>query len=146
VHTFTSRFRGSTLGTGLFDGSHSDESIVEALPSEVGALLTPKFLGLLKHPGGHFLRLIRANSTCWTPPVPVRLYASAGDTTVTRVNALDCARAIRAHGGDVRIIPLGHVDHTNSDILSLPRILRWFTRIDAPGALGEPTSSKKVSF
>lgn len=59
--------------TGLFDGSHSDESDVEALPSKVGALLTPKFLGLLKHPRGHFLRLIRANSTCWTPPVPVRL-------------------------------------------------------------------------
>ncbi|HEX3487963.1 MAG TPA: hypothetical protein VHU92_01420 [Streptosporangiaceae bacterium] len=64
---------------------------------------------------------------------------------MTHVNALYCAMAIRAHGGQVRIIQLGHVDHDNSDILSLPRIRRWFTRIDAPGAPGE-SSSKKVSF
>jgi predicted dienelactone hydrolase len=114
--------------TRLFDGNYRDEQIPAALPSNLPALLTPDFLGLLRRPHGELLRASEANSTCtgWTPPVPVRLYAASGDTTVTQVNAEHCARYIQAHGGNVRLIQVGHVDHSTSDILALPKILRWF--------------------
>ena len=111
----------------LFDGSHSDESIIAALPSSLGALVTPKILGLLRDPRGRFLHALEVNSTCWTSPVPVRLYASNGDRTVAPADALDCAQAISAHGGHAQVIQLGNADHDTSAILALPRILRWFT-------------------
>jgi hypothetical protein len=112
----------------LFDGTYPDEQIPAALPSNVAALLTPEFLRLLQHPQGEMLRALLTNATCsgWTPQVPVRLFAASGDTTVTQVNAEHCASAIQAHGGNVEVIQLGHVDHGTSDILALPRIVRWF--------------------
>lgn len=94
----------------LFDGSHSNESIIAALPSDIGALLTPKFLGLIRDPQGRFRHAFTVNSICWTPPVPVRMYAASGDTTVPQANTLDCAQAIRAHGGQVQVVQVGNVD------------------------------------
>lgn len=57
------------------------------------------------------------------------MYAASGDTTVPQANALDCAAAIRAHGGQVQVIQLGHFDHDNSAVAALPRVLRWFTSL-----------------
>jgi hypothetical protein len=117
--------------TRLFDGSHQDQQIAAALPSSLGALLTPEFLRLLQHPQGRFLHAFEANATCtgWTPLVPVRLYAASGDTTVTQVNAEHCAADIRAHGGSAELVQLGPVDHDTSDFLALPRIVRWFLQL-----------------
>jgi len=77
------------------------------------------------------LQAFQANDACagWTPDVPARLFAASGDTTVTQVNALQCAQAIRAHGGDVQVIQVGDVSHEVSDFLALPRILRWFGQL-----------------
>lgn len=117
--------------TKLFDGNYPDDQIPAALPSSLPGLLTPKFLNLLKHPSGELLRVSEANSTCtgWTPRVPVRLFAARGDTTVTQVNARHCAQDIRDGGGNVQVVQLGAVDHSTSDILALPRIVRWFLRL-----------------
>lgn len=123
--------------TGLFDGSHQDQQVVAALPSSLGSLLTPRYLGLLRHPAGRMLRAFEANSTCsgWTPRVPVRLFAARGDTTVTQVNAQHCARLIAARGGAVALVQVGNVDHETSDFVALPRIVRWFSRLALPARL-----------
>jgi hypothetical protein len=117
--------------TGLFDGSHQDAAIAAALPVSLTKLLTPQVLAQLQHPHGQFLRAFQANDTCtgWTPQVPVRLYAASGDTTVTQVNAQQCARAIRARGGSVQLIQLGQVGHDTSDFVALPQIVRWFSEL-----------------
>jgi hypothetical protein len=126
-------FRAPYAGqmAGLFDGSHQDAAVMAALPSSLDKLLTPEYLGLLRHPQGRLLRAFQANDTCagWTPDVPVKLFAASGDTTVTQVNALQCARAIRAHGGRVQVIGVGDVGHEVSDFLALPQIVRWFGQL-----------------
>lgn len=53
----------------------------------------------------------------------------AAERAVTQVNALQCAQAIRAHGGDVQVIQVGDVSHEVSDFLALPQILRWFGQL-----------------
>jgi hypothetical protein len=121
--------------SGLFDGSHQDAAIAAALPDSLNKLLTPQVLGQLKNPQGRFMRAFQANQTCtgWTPQVPVRLYAASGDTTVTQVNAQQCARAIQARGGSVQLIQLGQVDHDTSDFVALPQIVRWFSELSGLG-------------
>ena len=120
-------FRAPYAGqmAGLFDGSHQDAAVMAALPSSLDKLLTPEYLGLLRHPQGRLLRAFQANDTCagWTPDVPVKLFAASGDTTVTQVNALQCAQAIRARGGRVQVIGVGDVGHEVSDFLALPQIV-----------------------
>jgi hypothetical protein len=69
---------------------------------------------------------LTVNGAGWTPNVPVKLFAASGDTTVTQVNAVQCAQAIRAHGGRVQI---GDVGHEVSDFLALPQIVRWFGQL-----------------
>jgi hypothetical protein len=105
--------------------------VMAALPSSLDKLLTPEYLGLLRHPQGRLLRAFQANDTCagWTPDVPVKLFAASGDTTVTQVNALQCAQAIRAHSGRVQVIGVGDVGHEVSDFLALPQIVRWFGQL-----------------
>lgn len=126
-------FRAPYAGqlAGLFDGSHQDAAVMAALPPRLDQLLTPEYLGLARHPRGRLLRAFQANDTCagWTPDVPVRLFAASGDTTVTQVNALQCAQAIQARGGRVQVIQLGDVGHEVSDFLALPQIVRWFSQL-----------------
>ncbi|HEX6519751.1 MAG TPA: hypothetical protein VF070_06995 [Streptosporangiaceae bacterium] len=117
--------------TGLFDGSHTDQQVIAALPDNLHALLTPGFLDQLRHLRGRLLAAFEANNPCvaWAPRIPVRLYAAGGDTTVTQVNAWHCAQALRSSGAAVTVVQLGPVDHDTSDFLALPRILRWFLHL-----------------
>jgi len=113
---------------GLFDGTHTDQQIITALPPRLQRLLTTRYLRLLRHPSGALKAALIRNSTCtgWTPRVPVRLYAASGDTTVTQVNAQHCRQTIRAHHGQASFVQLGAVSHNISDFLALPKIVRWF--------------------
>jgi hypothetical protein len=126
-------FRAPYAGriAGLFNGSHQDAAVIAALPSTLSRLLTPEYLGLLRHPRGQVLRAMQANDTCagWTPDVPVKLFAARGDTTVTQVNAEQCVRAIRARGGHAQMIQVGDVSHDVSAFVSLPQIVRWFLQL-----------------
>ena len=112
----------------LFSGRYQDAKIAAALPANLAGLLTPRFLGLLRHPTGAFHRSLVINDTCtgWTPHAPVHLYAARGDTVVTELNAQRCQRIIRAHAGHSHIIELGNVTHDVTDFIALPRILGWF--------------------
>jgi hypothetical protein len=115
-----------------FDGLHSDQSIFVALPDSPQQLFTSWFLARLTHPRGEILRLIRSDdTTCtsWVPRTPVRLYAAHADTQVAFLNAVHCQRAFDARGLDVPLINIGNVDHFPSEHIALPRVVRWFERL-----------------
>ena len=116
---------------GLFDGTHSDEDIVAALPDTPQKLFTPSFIKQLQHPTGKLLRAVRAaDQVCrdWTPRVPVHLYSGTKDTDVVAANADACAASLRARGADVTVHSMGPVDHTGTAFAAYPGIIRAFSR------------------
>ena len=116
---------------GLFDGTHSDEDIVAALPDTPQKLFTPAFIKQLQHPTGKLLRAVRAaDQVCrdWTPQVPVHLYSGTKDTDVVAANADACAASLRARGADVTVHSMGPVDHTGTAFAAYPGIIRAFSR------------------
>ena len=116
---------------GLFDGTHSDEDIVAALPDTPQKLFTPAFIKQLQHPTGKLLRAVRAaDQVCrdWTPRVPVHLYSGTKDTDVVAANADACAASLRARGADVTVHSMGPVDHTGTAFAAYPGIIRAFSR------------------
>ncbi|WP_371404478.1 hypothetical protein OHA10_02160 [Kribbella sp. NBC_00662] len=126
-------FRAPYAGTveGLFDGTHSDEEIVAALPDTPQKLFTPAFIEQLRHPTGRLLRALRAaDQVCrdWTPRVPVQLYSGTKDTDVVAANADACAASLRARGADVTVHDMGAVDHTRTAYAAYPQIIRAFSR------------------
>ena len=110
----------------LFDGSQQDGTVIAKLPPTLDKLLTPKFYAWLQHPTGALRTAMQANDTCsgWRPDVPVKLFAASGDTTVTQVNAEQCAQTIH-----VPVVRLGDVSHEVSDFVALPQIVRWFQQL-----------------
>jgi hypothetical protein len=116
---------------GLFDGSHTDEEIVAALPDSPQKLFTPQFLQRLQHPSGRFLRALReADQICqdWTPRAPVHLYSGTKDTDVVAVNSDVCASELRARGARVTVHSMGAVDHFGTAFAAYPQIVRAFAR------------------
>ncbi|MER7249729.1 hypothetical protein [Kribbella sp. NPDC000426] len=116
---------------GLFDGTHSYEDIVAALPDTPQKLFTPAFIKQLQHPTGRLLRAVRAaDQVCrdWTPRVPVHLYSGTKDTDVVAANAEACAASLRARGADVTVHHMGPVDHTGTAFAAYPGIIRAFSR------------------
>jgi dienelactone hydrolase len=116
----------------LFDGLHSDQSIFVALPDSPQQLLTRRFLARLTHPSGEIRRLLRSDdTTCisWVPRAPVRLYAAHADTQVAFLNAVHCQHAFDARGLHVPLINVGNVDHFPSEQIALPRVVRWFEKL-----------------
>lgn len=120
---------------GLYDGKHTEEDILKALPPTVKEMLTPSFAERMRHPDGGLLDAMRAaDHTCdWKPGVPVRLYAGAADTDVPIANARSCARQLGERGKPVAVVNQGDVDHFGSFKVSAPQVTRWF---DTLGALG----------
>ncbi|MGW5605041.1 alpha/beta hydrolase [Streptomyces sp. NPDC003753] len=115
----------------LFDGTHADEDVVKALAPRVSELLTPAFHERMRHPSGALRTAMRAaDGTCdWKPEVPVRLYAGAADTDVPIGNARSCAAGLTGHGGRVRLVNQGQVDHFGSFVVSAPQVVRFFDAV-----------------
>ncbi|MBO1333135.1 alpha/beta hydrolase [Streptomyces sp. VRA16 Mangrove soil] len=108
----------------LYDGDHTEEDIIKALPASAKELLTPKFYAWLRHPTGAMKEAVAANDTAcaWQPDVPVRLYAGEADTDVPIGNARSCARQL----GGAPVLDQGEVDHFGSFKKAAPKIARWF--------------------
>ncbi|GAA1128636.1 hypothetical protein GCM10009630_28080 [Kribbella jejuensis] len=116
---------------GLYDGSHTDEEIVKALPDSPDKLFTPQFAALLQHPTGRLLNALQtADQICqdWTPRVPVHLYSGTKDTDVTAANADSCAASLRRRGADVTVHSMGAVDHTGTAFAAYPKIIQAFAQ------------------
>ncbi|MEY9870729.1 hypothetical protein ABH931_000183 [Streptacidiphilus sp. MAP12-33] len=118
----------------LFDGNHTDEQIGVALAPSPQAMLTPKFLALLKHPTGALASMVNtADRVCtdWAPHVPIHLYAATRDTDVAFGNAISCDASLRAHGVNAPLVNVGPVDHPHSAFRAYPQILGWFGTLAA---------------
>ncbi|MFJ8307939.1 MULTISPECIES: alpha/beta hydrolase family protein [unclassified Streptomyces] len=115
----------------LFDGRHTSEEVLGALPGTAKEMLTPGFYERLRHPSGALLDAMRDNDhTCdWKPAVPLRLYTAAGDTDVPIGNTLSCARQLAAHGKKAPVVDQGAVDHNGAFKESAPQIVRLFDSI-----------------
>jgi acetyl esterase/lipase len=113
----------------MFDGSHSEQDILAALPSTPAALLTPRYLAELRHPTGALLRALRQNDTScdWHPDVPVRLFGADGDRDVAFTNSEQCQAELAAYGDRVTLVDVGDVDHNTSAELSVPLVLEFLT-------------------
>jgi hypothetical protein len=119
----------------LFDGTHADTDVFDAMPASPQDLLTPGFLQRLSHPGGPILAALRADDavcTAWTPRVPVRLYYADADTQAANLSTLHCAQDLTSRGAAVSVIDVGHVDHFPSEIAALPQVVTWFETIEHP--------------
>lgn len=123
-------FRAPYAGVleGLFDGNHTDEEIVAALPGSARDLLTPSYVDRLRHPTGRLRDAVRGNDqTCqWRPRVPVHLYAASGDRDVPIGNAGACRTELAEHGVRVPLTDIGDVDHFGSAFGAVPMIVDDF--------------------
>jgi hypothetical protein len=124
----------------LFDGTHTGQEVLEALPATIDALLTPRGKELLLHPTGRFadaLAVLDSVCTDWVPRMPVRLYYSPGDEEAVNANTEHCHAALAGHGSWAPTVSVG-VDtdyngfvHEGSEVLGVPRVARWFTHLSS---------------
>ncbi|MCY1144530.1 lipase [Actinoplanes sp. Pm04-4] len=132
-------FRKPYVGlAGLFDGNHTGEEVLGALPATIDDLLTPQGKALLLHPTGRFAEaLAEADSVCtnWTPRMPVRLYYSPGDEQAVNANTDHCHTALAARGVRAPTVDLGvntaynGFVHEGSEVLGVPAATRWFAEL-----------------
>jgi hypothetical protein len=118
---------------GMFDGKHTGEEVVGAVPASIDDLLTVRGKQMLLHPTGRFadaLAVLDSVCTDWTPRMPVRLYYSPGDEEAVNANTEHCQAAL-----DAPTVNLG-VDrdyngfvHEGSEVLGVPEVTRWFTHL-----------------
>ncbi|GIF22791.1 hypothetical protein BJ973_000850 [Actinoplanes tereljensis] len=118
----------------LFDGTHPGQEIIPALPPTIDDLLTPAGKALLLHPTGRFAAaLAEVDSVCtdWTPRIPVRLYYSPGDEEAVNANTAHCHATLGAPTVNVGVnTTYNGFIHEGSEVLSLPRVTRWFTDLN----------------
>ena len=119
----------ASIVEGLYDGNHSEEDILSALPNSPTALLTPQYIARLQHPTGALLHAMKQNdvSCDWHPNVPAQIYAADGDDGVAFANAQQCQAQLAEHGDKVELVDVGHVDHNTSAELATPQVLAFFT-------------------
>jgi pimeloyl-ACP methyl ester carboxylesterase len=112
---------------GLYDGDHTEQEILSALPGSPSALLTTQYIARLQHPTGSLLRaMTQGDDSCdWHPYAPTQIYAADGDDGVAFANSQQCQAALAVHGDHVRLVDVGDVDHNTSAELSVPQVLAF---------------------
>jgi hypothetical protein len=116
----------------LFDNQHTGQQVVAGTPDELGQLLTPHAVEMLRNPTGSLAAALQvADSTCadWTPRAPIRLYLATADEQAPNANTYHCQTALRSHGVDTPIVNVGDVDHLDSNRLGTAATVRWFLQL-----------------
>lgn len=118
----------ASIVEGLYNGDHSEQDILSALPTSPEALLTPQYIARLRHPAGALLHAMTQNdvSCDWHPDAPIRIYAADGDDGVAFANAQQCRTQLAEHGADVELVDVGNVDHNTSAELATAQVLTFF--------------------
>ncbi|WP_203596669.1 hypothetical protein [Actinomadura bangladeshensis] len=120
-----------------FDGTTPGPVMLQGLPGTLDELLTDRGFEVLRHPSGTFAEALRVDAevcTAWTPRVPVRLYAMAGDEQAPTANTDHCAAWFRGRGADVPVVDVGDrlyggSRHLGSNLAGTARIVRWFSAL-----------------
>jgi hypothetical protein len=113
----------------LFDGDHTTEEILAAMPDDPRDLFNPEFLDAYDHGKSHwFLDALAENDVDdWTPVAPVRIYFGDDDVDVLPEEARRAEAAMKQRGADVGAISVGPYNHRASVRRAVPQALRWFT-------------------
>jgi hypothetical protein len=114
----------------LYDGEHTLDDTMNALPDRPADLLQPWYIARLLHPAGRLAEAAHINDTAceqWTPRVPVRMYAAHGDPEAVFANSVECKRKLA--GTHVTLTDVGDVDHITSLVRSIPAIAGWFATL-----------------
>jgi hypothetical protein len=119
---------------GLFDGNHTGQEVLGALPASIDDLLTDQGKQLLLHPTGRFadaLAVLDSVCTNWTPRMPVRLYYSPGDEEAVNANTEHCRAAMHAPTVNLGVDrDYNGFVHEGSEVLGVPEVTRWFAHLD----------------
>ena len=117
----------------LFDGTHTGQEVLQALPATIDELLTPQGKALLLHPTGRFAAALdEVDSVCtdWEPRMPVRLYYSPGDEEAVNANTDRCHSALGAPKVDLGVnTEYNGFVHEGSEVLGVPAATRWFASL-----------------
>jgi hypothetical protein len=120
---------------GLFDGTHTGDEVLAALPPSIDDLLTDRGKAMLLHPTGRFadaLAVVDSVCTDWTPRMPVRLYYSPGDEEAVNANTFHCQAAMHAPTVNLGVDrDYNGFVHEGSQVLGVPEAARWFTHLAA---------------
>ncbi|MDX9974520.1 MAG: hypothetical protein RBU21_16160 [FCB group bacterium] len=112
----------------LFDGEHSERSIIDALPRMPREMLIPQFLDA--YDDGRptwFLTALAENEVInWTPKAPVRAYYGERDIDVSPEEARALVQTFTGRGADAQAISVGNYDHGGSVMQAIPRARAWF--------------------
>ncbi len=116
-----------TIAPDLFDGEHSGDVIVSALPAVPTDMLTDEFITAVK--GGYehpFLSLMRKNELLnWSPVAPVCAYYGDHDVDVTPPQAVLLGK-LASTRSKIKIQSVGPLDHESSMIAAAPLLRNWF--------------------
>lgn len=121
---------------GLFDGNHSIDAIIAALPADPHDLFRPDALAAIKaNQPNWFTDGLAANEAFrWAPKAPLRLYYGDRDTDVSPRDSKQFAAASARLGGNIHLMPQGPYDHVGTALQAVPRVRVWFDQLSAsPG-------------
>jgi pimeloyl-ACP methyl ester carboxylesterase len=112
----------------LFDGTHTVEEILAALPRAPRDMFTTEFF--TNNPDGPdqwFRKALAENEAYnWAPKAPLRMYYGDRDKDVPPDDAKFAAKYMAERGGNVKLVPVGPYEHTESMYHALPKIRLWF--------------------
>ena len=114
---------------GIFDGTHSNSQVVQALPASPQLLFRPEFLNALANDPNHPLnRDLRDNDVYdWKPDAPVALVQSSADQDVPYHNAELTYDRMTALGANVELVDLGtQYTHAQAAGPAIYLTLQWF--------------------
>jgi len=116
----------------LFDGDHTSQDVLAALPDDPRRLFNAEFLAAYDQGKPHwFLDAIKLNDVDgWVPRAPVRVYYGDDDVDVLPEEARRAATEMKRHGADIMAISVGPCGHTDSALRAIPLALRWFNELD----------------
>jgi dienelactone hydrolase len=115
----------------LFDGDHTAEAILAALPADPRTLFNPEFLDAYDQGKPHWFldALAENNVDAWTPVAPVRIFFGDEDQDVLPEEARRAESAMKRRGANVTAISVGDCDHVASALRAIPQAIRWFTEL-----------------
>ena len=117
----------ANLADGLFDGTHTEDEIIQKLPATVQEMLRPDFIEQFNRgEGPAYLAWVANNTNDWRPRAPMRLYHARGDECVPYAMAEQTQARMRSLGAEVGLVDVGDFEHIPAFFEALPLIKKWF--------------------
>lgn len=113
---------------GLFDGTHTLDSIAAALPQDFSSFIVPSFKKqAVGNPQSAFRQALRANNVNnWVPKSPMLLLQGAVDKEVPTDNTTKTCAAMKKAGAPVDCYLIPGMDHPFGFISALPISIDYF--------------------